>query len=205
MFKRKKLYAAILLAVFAVSCRGSANGLLIVANAADDSITIKREIASQGEITPGGENVITKAMLEGNTALLEFVDTAQCFEIFNATNKKLLIDDAEKAINILQNLETKGVLHIKSDSAKERFASVIRKARLAIFAIKVAVQLLPASADGAPALVLTEKQKQQLADFRATCREASDILHRSKDKLEEDLRRLETAPDLGSIGENVFG
>ncbi len=181
----------ILTACLLLMACGAAKGLLAVAVGVDETVTVKRELAAQGEMSRESELAFTKSLLDGDRAMIQVTETAECFEAFTADAKTAITTGLDQTIRGLEDLQAQGILRIKSERGRKRFAQVITGARLSASGIRTALEFIPVAEPGAPPPELNDKQRRDLEAFRATCRRAAEIFRRSEKRLEEDLIRLQ--------------
>lgn len=158
-----------------------------------ETINIKRDIAAQGELSAEDERVITQGLLDGNTALLQVTDTAECFDEFTTDVKENVLRGLDATVTSLNNLNQSGTLRIKSEKARKRFRERLLYARLTASGVRTTIAILPAkdpSNKSEP--VLSEDERRKLDELRALCKRASEQLHENERRLREDLARLQS-------------
>jgi hypothetical protein len=172
----------------------AAQGTLIAGTAIDEVIDIKRDFRASGELSREHELSITHGLLDVDRGLLQITDEAECFEHYTSDVRANLIRSSGDVVNILDNLNRDGVLHIKSTQGQERFRKWLTGARVTVKGIQTALELTPAqdpSAEGQPSPKLTDAQRKLLEEVREICKRAGARLRDNETELLKDIALLE--------------
>ena len=171
---------------------GAARAIYGASIGLSEAITIKRDIAQQGQFSAIGERLITQSMLDANSTLMQVSDSASCFTEYTTDVKANVLRGLDDAITSLDNLNRQGALHIRSGAALRRFQTKIFYASLITRSARTTLALIPAkepSSESQP--ILSKEQQRQLEEMRALCRKASAQLKENESRLLEDLARLQ--------------
>ena len=150
MNKRKYMHLALTLTLVAMltACpkpknAAEADQLRTVAESSDraasavrSAINVKRSLARQGVLEPDAELVVTRILLDINTTNRELRRLGKSLTVVTAADKSALVKLADDLLASVGRLNSEGVLRIKNEEAREKFAVSVEAIRAAVVIIR---------------------------------------------------------------------
>ncbi len=126
------LFVVLILACVAAKCPASSSDIKtagrVAAAAAQGGIDEFNNEVSSGEMEAADAQFITGVLTEVRDAGLRVADDRRDFSQLSTADKRTLVEDYISYVNErAQRLQSDGLLHIKSDKSRKKFATVTRE------------------------------------------------------------------------------